>query len=587
MYQIDNNTSATSMPTPGAVGINPNGYFTNGNLGAGILPTIVDADWANAVQMELINVVLAAGLTPNKTLQNQLLQAINILIEETGEASYATSTSTPNTYTASLPSAPLSLTAGMVAFIKFTNANTGAATLNLNSLGAKNITKNGATALTSGDISAGMIGMLQYDGTEFQLINPAALPAITTAINTNIANQQINAFASGSDTGTANAYAVALSPAITSYASGLAISFIVGNTNTASASTLNVNGLGTKSVVLQDGSVPYAGALLAGAEVTCVYNGTSFQLKNPTSSLANQRNAYTYSADTGTANAYVATLVPALTSYVVGAHVQIKIANSNTGSSTINVNGLGTKTITTSSGLNVRQNELIAGTIVDLIYDGTNFKLAYGIIRRNRLVITSSTTYNPTAGLVDCDVELVGGGGGGGGVANSASGGSSLSGSGGGGGYCRKLFTAAAIGASQSVVIGAGGSAGSPTPTVGGTGGNSTFGSLTASGGAGGSIGSGGSGGAATGGDFNIPGQNGGSGSNAGIVSFAPVIPPGGHSMLGFGSPGTQSTASPAGQGGVGYGGGGGAASSFNGAGAQAGGGGTPGVCIILENLLV
>lgn len=52
----------------------------------------------------------------------------------------------------------------------FTNANTGAATLNLNGLGAKAIQKNGSTALASGDILAGQPYWLLYDGTDYQIV---------------------------------------------------------------------------------------------------------------------------------------------------------------------------------------------------------------------------------------------------------------------------------------------------------------------------------------------------------------------------------------------------------------------------------
>lgn len=48
-------------------------------------------------------------------------------------------------------------------------ANTGAVTLNVNSLGAKAVTKNGATALAAGDIASGALVIVTYDGTRFQL----------------------------------------------------------------------------------------------------------------------------------------------------------------------------------------------------------------------------------------------------------------------------------------------------------------------------------------------------------------------------------------------------------------------------------
>ena len=54
---------------------------------------------------------------------------------------------------------------------KFTaaGANTGAVTLNINSLGAKAVTKEGATALAAGDIASGAVVWVDYDGTRFQL----------------------------------------------------------------------------------------------------------------------------------------------------------------------------------------------------------------------------------------------------------------------------------------------------------------------------------------------------------------------------------------------------------------------------------
>lgn len=54
--------------------------------------------------------------------------------------------------------------------VKFTNTNTGAATINLNGYGAKAIKKSVSAALAAGDILAGGIYELVYDGTNFQMI---------------------------------------------------------------------------------------------------------------------------------------------------------------------------------------------------------------------------------------------------------------------------------------------------------------------------------------------------------------------------------------------------------------------------------
>lgn len=54
--------------------------------------------------------------------------------------------------------------------VKFGNANTTTATLNINSLGAVAIKKSGSTGLSSGDIAAGEMKILEYDGTNFQIL---------------------------------------------------------------------------------------------------------------------------------------------------------------------------------------------------------------------------------------------------------------------------------------------------------------------------------------------------------------------------------------------------------------------------------
>jgi hypothetical protein len=50
-------------------------------------------------------------------------------------------------------------------------SNTGPVTINIDTLGAKAITKNGAIPLTNLDLVAGRVYLISYDGTQFQLIN--------------------------------------------------------------------------------------------------------------------------------------------------------------------------------------------------------------------------------------------------------------------------------------------------------------------------------------------------------------------------------------------------------------------------------
>lgn len=60
-------------------GVAPGGLFREGNPSTGTRATTVTADFMNAVQTELINVILEAGITLNKVDNTQLVQAIRLL----------------------------------------------------------------------------------------------------------------------------------------------------------------------------------------------------------------------------------------------------------------------------------------------------------------------------------------------------------------------------------------------------------------------------------------------------------------------------------------------------------------------------
>jgi len=80
MYQIDSSGIATSLPTPAAAGTP--GYFTNGNPATATPATVLDADWFNAVMMELVNIVTAASITPTKGTNSQVLTALQALFSQ-------------------------------------------------------------------------------------------------------------------------------------------------------------------------------------------------------------------------------------------------------------------------------------------------------------------------------------------------------------------------------------------------------------------------------------------------------------------------------------------------------------------------
>lgn len=94
-----------------------------------------------------------------------------------------------DTITASTNPSLTAYTSGqMFKFVPAGANTTTTVNLNINGLGAKNITKKGATALLVGDIKASTEHVVIYDGTQFQLINPLApLSAYATLDATTVA----------------------------------------------------------------------------------------------------------------------------------------------------------------------------------------------------------------------------------------------------------------------------------------------------------------------------------------------------------------------------------------------------------------
>jgi len=101
---------------------------------------------------------------------------------------YAADAEATDTYAITLSPVPAAYTTGMVVRFKANTKNTGAATINVNALGAKSIVKNFNVVLVDSDIRANQITEIIYDGTNFQLISPASSGM---SISTSIVQTQI------------------------------------------------------------------------------------------------------------------------------------------------------------------------------------------------------------------------------------------------------------------------------------------------------------------------------------------------------------------------------------------------------------
>jgi len=87
---------------------------------------------------------------------------------------YLTSASGTNAMTATASLGMSAYVTGQRFFFVAPSTNTGACTLNINSIGVKSVTKQGTTALVAGEIVSGAVIQVVYDGTQFQLLNPVA-----------------------------------------------------------------------------------------------------------------------------------------------------------------------------------------------------------------------------------------------------------------------------------------------------------------------------------------------------------------------------------------------------------------------------
>jgi hypothetical protein len=90
-----------------------------------------------------------------------------------------------------------------------------------------------------------------------------------------------------------------------------------------------------------------------------------------------QQQAYTYAADTGSANAYAVTLSPAPT-IVAGSRIVFKAANANTGASTLAVNGGSATALKKNGSTALVSGDIAVGQIVEAAFDGTNYQIIGG-----------------------------------------------------------------------------------------------------------------------------------------------------------------------------------------------------------------
>jgi hypothetical protein len=168
-------------------------YATAGNPATSTPATNFPAYQYNALQEELIAVIAAAGIAPDRTNNAQLLAAIKKL-GQAASGNYAADSGTANALVVTLSPAPASLASlvGVPIRIKKSAAtNTAAVTLAVNGLAATAIVSSNGIALSAGTLPASGIFTVIFDGTWFQLVSAnrnwqgAIASGVTTALPDN------------------------------------------------------------------------------------------------------------------------------------------------------------------------------------------------------------------------------------------------------------------------------------------------------------------------------------------------------------------------------------------------------------------
>lgn len=299
---------------------------------------------------------------------------------------------------------------------------------------------------------------------------------------------------------------------------------------------------------------------------------------------------------TGSANVQAITVPEGITgsvALVAGQTFNWLPGFTNTGATTLNVNGVGAVPILRMNGAQLSGGEIVINAPATVIFDSAQFRLHSqqyqgGLLNVRYFTTPGALVYTPTVGTTKVRVRVVGAGGGGGGTPACLSNQNACARSGGGGGYAEDFLTSGFAGVTITVgVAGQGGAAGFNNGTTGGT---SSFGSAVS----------------ATGGQGGLAGGNGAapqaiSASQGGAGSNGSVLATGGQSQswllttlnsisqgspgaaTGYGQPISGRPGGGAGQSPGSYGCGGGGAVGVASAGALAGADGSAGLVIVEE----
>lgn len=277
-----------SVPSAGLV----DGKFIDEDALTGTPGSLIPSAWGNAITLEVLNVIEAAGLEPDEDNNAQLIAAIRLLGKQ---PNLLTDTGAVNAYTAvNTPALSVMPTTGYLQKVKIANANTGASTYAPDGLAAKPIYGLGLQPLQGGELPAG-VAVLMYlvqagvnsgNGAWILIESLGGAVQVTGASKSlhavNVGQIQTQARTAFTTSGTAAPiFTLTPTPALTAYAANQRFRVRFGVPGVGN-DVLNVSGLGDKSLKQYDSAGNKVAAVITAGLLSDVeYDGVDWVLLDP------------------------------------------------------------------------------------------------------------------------------------------------------------------------------------------------------------------------------------------------------------------------------------------------------------------
>jgi len=151
---------------------------------------------------------------------------------------------------------------------------------------------------------------------------------------------------------------------------------VTGTTISSTWANNTLNDIGTaltQSIASDGQTTPTNNLPMGGNAHTGVGNAT---VRNMYSSAGQvQDGTFNYLTSVSGSNVITATANLGMSAYVAGQSFSFLSASANTGATTLNINAIGAKAITKDGTITLTANDIPTGSIVNVVYDGTQFQL--------------------------------------------------------------------------------------------------------------------------------------------------------------------------------------------------------------------